>query len=396
MRRHLLLSAIAAVFAMGAPASAQQKPVKVALIEDTTGPLEAYAKQSVTGFKLGLEYATKGTMTVAGRKIELIEKDSQGKADVGRTLLGEALGGDDADIAVGGTSSAVALAMLPVAAEAKKILLVEPAVADSITGDKWNRYIFRTGRNSTQDAVSNALAVGKPGTVVATLGQDYAFGRDGVAAFRRALEPTGAKIVGEEYAPPATTDFTAVAQRLFDTLDKQSGRKVIWVIWAGADPMAKLQALDPAKHGIELASGGSILPAMAGWKSLAGMEGATYYYYAIPKNPVNDWLVAEHQKRFSAPPDFFTAGGMAAGIAVVAALEKTGGKSDTESLIKAMEGISFETPKGTMIFRPEDHQALQSMYGFKLKDDPAVKWAVPVLTREFGIADISLPIANKR
>ena len=37
--------------------------------------------------------------------------------------------------------------MLPVAEEYKKILLVEPAVADSITGDKWNKYIFRTGRN---------------------------------------------------------------------------------------------------------------------------------------------------------------------------------------------------------------------------------------------------------
>ena len=224
MLRRLPLT-FAALLAFGAPAFAQTKPVKVALIEDTTGPLEAYAKQSVSGFKLGLEYATHGTMTAGGRKIDVVEKDSQGKPDVGRTLLGEAFGDDSADLAVGGTSSAVALAMLPVAAEYKKVLLVEPAVADSITGDKWNRYIFRTGRNSTQDAVSNALAVGKPGTVVATLGQDYAFGRDGVAAFRRALEPTGAKIVAEEYAPPATTDFTAVAQRLFDALDKQSGAK---------------------------------------------------------------------------------------------------------------------------------------------------------------------------
>ena len=392
---HLVVPAALAL-AAAMPAAAQQKPVKVALIEDSTGPLEAYARQSVTGFKLGLEYATKGTNTVAGRHIDVVEKDSQGKPDVGRTLLGEAFGDDDADLAVGGTSSAVALAMLPVAADYKKLFLVEPAVADSITGDKWNRYIFRTARNSTQDAVSNALAVGRPGTVIATLGQDYAFGRDGVAAFRKALEPTGARLVDEEYAPPATTDFTAVAQRLFDALDKQTGRKVIWVIWAGADPMAKLQALDPARHGIELATGGNILPALAGWKGLAGMEGATYYYYGIPKNPANDWLVAEHRKRFGTPPDFFTAGGMAAGIAVVTALDKTGGKTDTETLIKAMEGMSFETPKGTMTFRPEDHQALQSMYGFRLADDPAVKWAVPVLTREFGMNDIVVPVANRR
>jgi branched-chain amino acid transport system substrate-binding protein len=62
--------------------------------------------------------------------------------------LAAAYADDKADIAVGPTASPVALAMLPVAEEYKKILLVEPAVADSITGDKWNKYIFRTGRNS--------------------------------------------------------------------------------------------------------------------------------------------------------------------------------------------------------------------------------------------------------
>ena len=394
----LCLLPFVALFAFAAPALAQQgKPVKVALIADKTGPLEAYAKQTVTGFNMGLEYATKGTMTVAGRKIEVIEKDSQTKPDVGRNLLAEAYGDDNADLAVGGTSSAVALAMLPVAQEFQKILIVEPAVADSITGDKWNKYIFRTGRNSSQDAISNAVAVGKPGTVVATLAQDYAFGRDGVAAFKEALKGTGAKLVHEEYAPQATTDFTAPAQRLFDALAKEQGRKVIWVVWAGAaNPMGRLNQLDPKRFGIELATGGNILPAMAAYKELPGMEGATYYYYELPKNPANDWLVAEHQKRHNAPPDFFTAGGMSAAMAVVAALNKTNGSTDTEKLIAAMEGMEFDTPKGKMVFRKEDHQALQSMYHFKVKVDPAVAWGVPELVRELKIEDMKIPVTNKR
>jgi len=168
-----LALAVAMVALVAGPAAAQQgKPVKVALIADSTGPLEAYAKQTITGFTLGLEYLTKGSMTVAGRKIEVIEKDSQNKPDVGRNLLSEAYGDLDVDLAVGGTNSAVALAMLPVAAEFKKVFIVEPAVADSITGDKWNRYIFRTARNSSQDAIANAKVVGRPGTVIATLAQD--------------------------------------------------------------------------------------------------------------------------------------------------------------------------------------------------------------------------------
>ncbi len=390
----LLASLLAAALAGPAALAQSDKPIKIALIEDETGPLQAYAKQSVTGFRLGLEYLTHGSNTVAGHKIEILEKDSQTKPDLGRSLLAEAFGDDDADLAVGGTSSAVALAMLPVAEENKKILIVEPAVADSITGAKWNRFIFRTGRNSTQDAIANALAIGKPGVVIATLAQDYAFGRDGVAAFKEALKPTGAKIVAEEYAPPATTDFTAPAQRLFDALKDQPGRKVISVIWAGADPMPKLKALGPERFGIDLATGGNILPVLKGWKDFAGMEGALYYYYGIPKNPMNDWLVAEHEKRFGQPPDFFTAGGMAAASAVVTALEKTGGNTDTETLIKAMEGMSFDTPKGKMTFRAADHQAMQSMYGFKLTVDPALPWAVPVLTHEFTPDEMKVPIRN--
>jgi len=395
-RLKFLLAAATAIGLGLVPPAFAAGPVKVALIADSTGPLEAYAKQTIAGFQLGLEFYTKGTMTVAGRKIEVILKDSQTKPDVGRNVLSEAFGDQDVDIAVGGTSSAVALAMLPVAEEFKKVLIVEPAVADAITGDKWNRYIFRTGRNSSQDAISNAVAVGKPGTVIATLAQDYAFGRDGVAAFKAALATTGAKIVAEEYAPPTTTDFTAPAQRIFDALSKQPGRKVLFLIWAGGNPMAALKSLAPERYGIEIATGGNILPAMAAYKDFPGMEGATYYYYAIPKNPANDWLVAEHTKRFNAPPDFFTAGGFSAAASVVAALTKTNGDTKTETLITAMEGMSFETPKGKMIFRKEDHQALQSMYGFKIAVDPKLAWAVPELTKEIGIDDMQVPIMNKR
>jgi branched-chain amino acid transport system substrate-binding protein len=369
--------------------------IKIAHVYDKTGAMEAYAKQTQTGLLLGLKYATNGTMAVNGHKLVVIEKDSQGKPDVGKSQLAAAFADDKADLAVGPTSSGVALAMLPVAEEYKKILVVEPAVADAITGEKWNRYIFRTGRNSSQDAISNAVALDKAGVSIAILAQDIAFGRDGVKAFKGALKK--AKLVHEEYLPYATTDFTAGAQRLFDALKGQPGRKVIFIIWAASpgNPF-KIADLDPKRYGIDIASGGNILPALAAYKVFPGMEGAAYYYYEIPKNKVNTWLVAEHMKEFKTPPDFFTAGGMAAGIAVVEALKKTGGNTSTEKLIATMEGMSFETPKGKMVFRKEDHQAMQSMYHFKIKVDPAVAWAIPELVREIKIEDMDVPIRNKR
>jgi branched-chain amino acid transport system substrate-binding protein len=386
---------IAALSLAAAAGLALGQEIRIAHVYDKTGPLEAYAKQTQAGLLMGLEYATGGSMQVLGRKLVLIEKDSQTKPDVGKAQLAAAFGDDKADIAVGPTASNVALAMLPVAEEYKKILLVEPAVADQITGENWNRYIFRTGRSSSQDAIANAVALGKKDTVIATLAQDYAFGRDGVKAFREALAGTGAQIVHEEYAPIQTTDFTAPAERMFNALKERKGRKLIFVIWAGQTPVGKLADLKPERFGIQIATGGNILPALAAYKAVPGMEGATYYYYEHPKNKVNDWLVAEHQKRYKSPPDFFTAGGMSAGIALVEALKRAQ-STDTEKLIAAMEGMSFETPKGRMTFRKEDHQAMQSMYHFKIRVDPNVAWAVPQLVREIKPEEMKVPIRVRK
>jgi branched-chain amino acid transport system substrate-binding protein len=398
MQRRIWVAAAAlATTALASPLAWAQagKDIKIAHIYSRTGPLEAYGKQTQTGLMMGLEYATGGTMTVNGRKIVVIEKDDQGKPDLGKSLLQQAYSDDKVDLAIGPTSSGVALAMLPVAEEYKKILLVEPAVADSITGDKWNKYIFRTGRNSSQDAISNAVALDKPGTVIATLAQDYAFGRDGVKAFKEAVKT--AKIVHEEYLPPTTTDFTAGAQRLIDKLKDQPGRKVIWIVWAGAGNPFRIADLDIKRHGIEIATGGNILPAMVAYNQFPGMEGASYYYFGFSKNQTNLWLVTNHYSRFKSPPDFFTAGGFSAAQAVVAALKKTNGDTNTEKLITSMEGMTFETPKGPMTFRKEDHQAMQSMYHFRVA--PGARQGAMAdlhLVKEIKPSEMNVPIRNKR
>jgi branched-chain amino acid transport system substrate-binding protein len=369
--------------------------LKVALIAGKTGALESYAKETETGFMMGLEYLTGGKMELNGRKIVVIVKDDQGKPDLGRTLLAEAYGDDKADIAVGTTSSGSAIAMLPVAKEYKKVLLVEPAVADAITGDKWNRYIFRTARSSMQDALAAASTL-KNGSV-GFLAQDYAFGHDAIKAGKEALAATKSRatVVHEEYAPATATDFTASAQRLFDSLKDKPQPRVLAIVWAGANPMNKIADMKPERYGISLAPGGNILPVMKTWKAYAGTEGTIYYYYGFPKNKMNDWLVLEHMKRFHAPPDMFTAGGMAAASAVYTALSKVPG-ANSEQLVTAMEGMSFDTPKGTMTFRKEDHQALQSMYHFRIKKNQKDEWDLLELVREIPASELPLPVQNKR
>ncbi|MDO8651389.1 MAG: substrate-binding domain-containing protein, partial [Undibacterium sp.] len=333
-------------------------------------------------FMMGLEYLTGGKMELNGRKIKVIVKDDQSKPDIGRTMLAEAYGDDKVDIAVGTSSSGSAIAMLPIAAEYKKILIVEPAVADAITGDKWNRYIFRTSRNSMQDGLA-AAGTFKAGGSIAFLAQDNAFGRDAVKAGKEALNAVASKatVVHEEYAAQNTTDFTAAAQRIFDKLKDKPAPRALGIVWAGSSPMSKLADMKPERYGIVLAPGGNILPVMKTWKAFVGTEGAIYYYYDFPKNKMNDWLVAEHTKRFKTPPDFFTAGGFAAASAVVTAINKAK-STDTEKLISAMEGMEFDTPKGKMNFRKDDHQAMQAMYHFRIKKDQKNEWDLLELVRE--------------
>ena len=152
--------------------------------------------------------------------------------------------------------------------------------------------------------------------------------------------------------------------------------------------------MDPGRYDIEISMGGHILPVLPTYKRFPGLEGAVYYYYEAFDNEINNWLVETHMERFDSPPDFFTAGGMSAALAVVAALEAAP-EWDTETLIETMEGMSWDTPKGGMTFRAEDHQALQDMLHFKIKVEDDVEWAIPEKVRIIPAEEMNIPIGRE-
>jgi branched-chain amino acid transport system substrate-binding protein len=372
--------------------AAQERQIKVALVYSKSGPLQVHGSHTATGFMLGLEYATGGTLLVAGRKLVIVEKDDQGRPELGRSELTAAFAEDKADIAVGSTSSEVALALLPVAKAFQKVLIVEPASSDAITGDKWNKFVFRTGLSSTQEALAIALALDKAGVSIGVLAPDSAFGRDGARAFKGQLQ--SAKLVHEEFVGVANSDLAASGQRLIDALAAARGRKVVFVWGASGLAVSTVEA-DFKRAGLELVTGGNMPTAMANYKVPASSEGAANYHYGMPKNPLNSALVAQHYTRFKAPPDSFAAGGFSAAMALVTALQKTAGESKALPLIAAMEGMSFDTPKGKMSFRKEDHQALQTVYHFKTRLDPELG-TTPELVREIKAGELRLPIRNRQ
>ena len=366
--------------------------IKIGVLASLTGALESYGKQTRQGFELGIEYATNGTMEVAGKKIEVVFEDTETKPEVAVQKATKLLEDDKVDFLVGSSSSGDTLAVLPLAEEYEKIMVVEPAVADSITGSEFNKFIFRTGRNSSQDAVAGAAAIAKPGVKIATFAPDYSFGWDGIAAFKKAAEALGAEVILEEFADPAATDFTSNLQKVIE-----ADPDYLYVVWAGANtPWNQINDMKIQEKGIKISTGVADIPTLPMMEPLIGMEGFTVYYHTLPDNDVNDWLVEEHKKRFEGTvPDLFTPGGMSAAIAIVEALKKSEGNTNTAELIKIMEGMSFETPKGTMTFRVEDHQALQSLYSVKLEKQDGIDYPVPVLIRELSPSETEPPIMNK-
>jgi branched-chain amino acid transport system substrate-binding protein len=369
----------------------EQETVKIGVLASLTGALESYGEQTQRGFELGLEYATDGTMEVAGKKIEVVFEDTETKPEVAVQKATKLLEEDGVDFLVGSSSSGDTLAVLPLAEEYEKIMIVEPAVADSITGSEFNPYIFRTARNSSQDAVAGAAAIAKDGVKIATLAPDYSFGRDGVAAFKEAAEGLGAEIVLEEYADPAATDFTSNIQKVID-----SKPDYLFVIWAGANsPWNQIGDMKLQEKGIKISTGAPDIAALSAMEPLVGMEGFSVYYHELPDNDINDWLVEEHKEKYDGDvPDLFTPGGMSSAISIVEAIKKTEGDLDSDTLIETMEGMSFDTPKGTMTFREEDHQALQTLYAIKLEKKEGVPYPVPVLIRELSPEETAPPIRN--
>lgn len=366
-------------------------PIKIGVLHDGSGALRTYGEQQVRGLRLGLEYATNGTLEVLGRPIQLLIEDDASDPQKAVQAVRRFLERDGVHIVQGTSSSGVALAVIPEIERHKRIFVVDPAAADSITGADWSPYVFRTGRNVSQDARTGAAYLVSEGrTRFMNFGPDYAFGHDSAAAWSAVIEESAGEMIGDVFAPLDARDFTPYLQRLLAA--RPDG---VVVTWAGAGAITLFQQI--AELGLYdrmlVFTGIGDIPSLrAMGTESGGLVGIVAYYHQLPAHPINDWLTRRHFEEYNEPPDLFTAGGMAAGIAIVEGLRQAG-TTDADTLIEVMRGMSFEGPKGTYTFRAEDHQALQPMYVARLDIIEGYDYPVPVLLQHFAPEETAPPIA---
>lgn len=368
-------------------------PLKIGVLTDHSGPLAIYGFEQTQGFELGIEYATDGTMEVAGRPIEIVVRDNGGDIDQALADARELIEVEGVEILVGTVSSTVTLNLQATAVEYEIILMAGPAATPAITGENFNEYTFRVCRNTFQDAAAGAsFALNEYGSNYVIYASDDAFGAGTAAAFDFVLQSRGATPVRDPiFVPTDTTDYTASITEMIE-----SGADFAVVIWAGASGVTLFNQM--AELGVQ-----DSLGVLTGFNSndiqdLLGLNqvgdiGFIVYHYTAPDNEINDWLVETHKERYDGdPPDLFTECGFATAQAIVAAVEATEGDTFPDAMIPALEGLEFEGPKGTYYIRPEDHQALVPMYVMKLVDtEPEEPFAYYELLAEISAEDAAPP-----
>ncbi|MGW5667658.1 substrate-binding domain-containing protein [Micromonospora sp. NPDC003776] len=331
-------------------------PVKVGLVYSQSGPLASYGKQYIEGFKAGLDYATKGTGKVGDRKIELTEVDDAGDpakaVSAAKDLIGKGT-----KIIAGSTSSGVALQVAPIAAQNKVLFISGPAATDAVTGA--NKYTFRSGRQSYQDVVTAKSFIGDAkGKKVVVFAQDGAFGDANEAAVKNVIGGAGAT-VSSVRAPASATEFTPFASQI-----KAAKPDLLFVAWAGTTGPAMWQTLD--QQGV-LSSTTVVtgLDIRATWPTF-GAAGSKISFLSHYFDGASDTDAAKAAKAKipGGTLDLFHPDGFVAAQMVVRAAQEGG--DDVDKMIKALEGWQFDSIKGQLTVRAEDHALLQPMYQAKL------------------------------
>lgn len=380
-RRNLLAGAILGVSAVlaGLPALAADEPLKVGLILPMTGPFASTGRQIEAAAKL---YIAEHGASVAGREVELLVKDDAGVADTTKRLAQELIVKDKVAVLAGSGLTPLAMATAPLATRAKVPAVVMAAATSSIT--EQSPYIVRTSYTTPQVTSKIAEWAAKEGIRSAvTIVSDYGPGIDAEKTFVADFSKAGGQVSESLRVPLANPDFSPFLQKVAD--QKPDAIFVFVPSGVGAPFMKQYVERGLDKSGVRLLADGGItdddiLNGM-GDPALAAITG--FHYSAAHSSPENRAFVEAFTKANPGMrPNFMAAGGYDGMHAIYAALEKTGGKSDGDSLMEAMKGLSWISPRGPITIDPETRDIVQNVYMRKVERVNGELWNVEFETFE--------------
>ena len=347
-----------AVGALATGSAFAQDTVKICLIVSMTGQQASTGKQIKAAVDL---YMKEHGDTVAGKKIQVILRDSASVPDNTKRLAQELIVNDKVSVIAGFEITPAAMVVAPLATEAKVVELVMAAGTSIIT--EKSPYIARTSFTLPQSSVIIAdwAAKNKIKKVV-TIVSDYAPGADAEKSFSERFKAGGGEVAEVIKVPLANPDFAPFLQRAADA--KPDAIFIFVPSGQGATFMKQFAERGLDKAGIKLIGPGDVtdddlLPQMG--DAVLGVVTA-HMYSADHPSAKNKAYVAAFEKANNFRPNFMSVGGYDGMHLIYEALKKTGGKTDGDALIEAMKGMKWESPRGPILIDPETRDIVQNIY----------------------------------
>ena len=335
-----------------------QDTVKIGLIVAMTGQQASTGKQIKAAVDL---YMKEHGDTVAGKKIQVILRNSASVPDNTKRLAQELIVNDKVNIIAGFEITPAALVVAPLATEAKVVEVVMAAGTSIIT--EKSPYIVRTSFTLPQSSVIIAdWAVKNKIKKVVTIVSDYAPGYDAEKSFTERFKAAGGTVAEAIRVPLANPDFAPFLQRAADA--KPDAIFIFVPSGQGGTFMKQFAERGLDKAGIKLIGPGDVtdddlLPGMGD----AAIGTVTAHMYSADHNSaMNKAYVAAFEKDNHFRPNFMSVGGYDGMHLIYAALKKTGGNADGDSLIAAMKGMQWESPRGPIEIDPETRDIIQNIY----------------------------------
>jgi branched-chain amino acid transport system substrate-binding protein len=355
-----VLAAIVLEFT-GVPAVTASDTIKIGEI-NTYSKLTNFTFPYRNGWQLALEEIN-AAGGVLGKKLEVISRDDAGKPGTAVTVAEEMVTKEKVALLMGSFFSNVGLAMTDFAKRNKVLYVAAEPLSDALVWAKGNRYTFRL-RPSTymQAAMLAAEAAKNPAKRWATIAPNYAYGKDAVASFKKvmkALRPD-VEFVAEQWPALFKINAGSEIQALAATKPQ-----AVYNVTFGGD-LAKfvregsLRGFFKDVFMVSLLTGEpEYLDPLKG-EAPEGWLVTGYPWYDI-KTPAHQEFVAAYQKKFNDYPRTGSIVGYNTMMTVYHLLKKAG-TTDTEKMVAAMEGLSFESIVGPVTYRPIDHQSTMGAY----------------------------------
>jgi len=366
---------------MAAPAMAAD-PLKIGVLMPTSGVFAVLGQYQLKGMQFAIEEAGG---SVAGRKIELLHEDSEGKPDVGLSKARKLVLSDKVDVMAGIISSAVALAVTPYLSSQRVPLVISNAAADALTGDKCNRYVFRVSYSASQISEPIGLWMAKHAPKnLYILATDFVAGREFVAAAKRGYVAGGGTIVGESYTPFARTqDYGPYISQV-----RSANPAAVFAVYFAAEALQFVKQYDSfgMKASIPLYGPiGLTPPVLRQAQGDAALDVISPQNYIVElETPENVKFRDAYKKKFGEDPEEFAVMGYDSIRFIIEAVKaRNGDTSDRPALLSAIEKVAYNGPRGP-IKMAKNHMATQNVYIVKtVKKDGKVAFELIDTFRDF-------------